>query len=50
MGTDLKESESISVFYILEMLLKDVSNIMDPLTIEAVFPQVKTSESNGDES
>jgi hypothetical protein len=36
-GADLEEAESISVFYIMEMLLKDAVYIMDPLNHESMF-------------
>jgi hypothetical protein len=49
-GANLKESESISIFSVLSMLLNDATNIFDPLTIETVFSRVETNKSNGDES
>jgi hypothetical protein len=36
-GGDLEEEESISIFYILEILLKDAVNIFDPLNYESMF-------------
>jgi hypothetical protein len=37
MGADLEEEESISIFYILGILLKDAVNIFDPLNHESMF-------------
>jgi hypothetical protein len=36
-GADLEEGESVSVFYILEMLLKDAADIMNPLNHKSLF-------------